>query len=79
MGENLEEELCEVHRTALHDLVRDLLKTDNFHVNIEPGSKKGKQFCEYLKKDFNIYSLKFRRQFSWNCVSHTLQRSIRKE
>lgn len=46
MGDNLEEELCEEHRTALYDLVRDLLKTDNFHVNIEPGSKKGKQFRE---------------------------------
>lgn len=46
MGENLKGELCEEHRTALYDLVRDLLKTDNFHVNIEPGSKKGKQFRE---------------------------------
>lgn len=46
MGENLEEELCEEHRTALYYLVRDLLKTDHFHVNIQPGSKKGKHFRE---------------------------------
>lgn len=50
MGENLEEELCEEHRTALYDLVRDLLKTDNFHVSIEPGSKKGEHCSEQFRE-----------------------------
>lgn len=41
MEGGLREEFGEEHRVALFDVVENLLKTDNFKVRIEPGSKKG--------------------------------------
>lgn len=41
MEGGLREEFGEEHRVALFEVVESLLKTDNFKVRIEPGSKKG--------------------------------------
>ena len=35
------EELNEIVREALYEVIEDLLKTKDFEVNIQPGSKKG--------------------------------------
>lgn len=52
MEGGLTNEFCEEHRIALFEVVEDLLKTDNFKVRIEPGSKKGKPIylCVFLSK-----------------------------
>lgn len=42
------EELCEEHRIALLSVVKDLVKTDQFKIRIEPGSRKGKTFINVL-------------------------------
>lgn len=41
MNGGLMELLTDSIREALFEVIEDLLKTDNFKVNIEPGSKKG--------------------------------------
>lgn len=43
MDGGLMEILCDVIRDALFEVVENLLKTENFKIRIEPGSKKGKQ------------------------------------
>lgn len=43
MEGGLMEILCDIIRDALFEVVENLLKTENFKIRIEPGSKKGKQ------------------------------------
>lgn len=43
MEGGLMEKLSEAIREALFEVVGDLLKTENFKINLEPGSKKGKK------------------------------------
>lgn len=76
MDGGLRQELCEEHRLALFEVVEDLLKTDNFKVRIEPGSKKGisislKRF-QTTERCIN-FSLHFRRQFYWHRLPHYIQ------
>lgn len=41
MDGNSVEELNEIIRDALYEVIEDLLKTKDFKVNVQPGSKKG--------------------------------------
>lgn len=43
MDGKLMEILCDIIRDALFEVVENLLKTENFKIRIEPGSKKGTQ------------------------------------
>lgn len=49
MEGGLMNELCEDIRVVLFDIVGEILKTENFKIQIEAGSKQGK-YCNYAVK-----------------------------
>lgn len=75
MEENSLEEFSDEVREALFDIAEDLLKTDNYKIRVEAGSKKGEPVYCTVSDSWIIKRNRLknsRRQFHWNCLPHNL-------